>query len=102
MKHASSSFGKALRAARRATGLAQEEFDQVSSRTYVSALERGIKQPTVPKVDALAKVLGLHPLTLLVLSYVERPVSGDVKRLLEQVQREADLVIAGSARGVNR
>ena len=98
MKHATSSFGKALRLAREARGRSQEEFDQVSSRTYISALERGIKQPTVPKVDQLARVLGMHPLTLLALSYVDRPLSGDVERLLEQVQREVDAVVAHSTR----
>ncbi|HEX6705336.1 MAG TPA: helix-turn-helix transcriptional regulator [Albitalea sp.] len=93
MKHATSSFGKALRTAREARGLPQEEFDQVSSRTYISALERGIKQPTVPKVDQLAKVLGIHPLTLLALSYVDRPLAGDVGRLIEQVRRELEAVV---------
>jgi len=98
MKHATSSFGKALRLAREAIGISQEEFDQVSSRTYISAIERGIKQPTVPKVDQLAKVLRVHPLTLLALSYVDRPLPSDVGRLLEQVRREVEAVVAHSTR----
>lgn len=96
MKSASSSFGKALRAARRAQGLSQEEFDQISSRTYISALERGIKQPTIVKVDQLASILGLHPLTLFALSYVGHSSPADVKRLLERVQHEVDLLSAAS------
>lgn len=94
MKPASSSFGKALRAARRARGLPQEEFDQVSSRTYISALERGIKQPTIVKVDQLAGILGLHPLTLFALSYAGQSSPADVRRLLERVRREVELLSA--------
>lgn len=67
--------------------MSQEEFDTISSRTYISALERGLKQPTISKVDALASVLGLHPLTLFALSYAK---PGHEARLLEQVQREID------------
>jgi len=90
MKPPTSSFAYALRTARKARGVAQEQFDTVSSRTYVSALERGLKQPTIAKVDALASVLGLHPLTLLALSYKSEPSAADVRRLLARVQQELD------------
>ena len=90
MKPPTSSFAKALRLARRARGVSQEAFDTISSRTYISALERGIKQPTIPKVDALAGILELHPLTLMALSYVSKPSPAEVRRLLETVQREIE------------
>jgi len=90
MKQPSSSFAKALRIARHARGIAQEEFDTISSRTYISALERGIKQPTIAKVDALAAVLGVHPLTLLALSYTDKHTSAEMKRLLDLVQAQFD------------
>ena len=83
-----SDFGRALRVARRAKGLPQESFDQVSSRTYISALERGLKQPTVAKVDELAAVLGVHPLTLLALSYLHQPTAGSVQRLTAHLIKE--------------
>jgi hypothetical protein len=51
-------------------------------------LERGIKQPTLGKVDELAEVLGLHPLTLLTLSYCARPTTQESARLLARVQAE--------------
>ena len=60
----------------------------VSSRTYVSLLERGINAPTLLKVDELVRVLGLHPLTVLALSYVNQPTEADVARLLARVTRE--------------
>ena len=94
MTNATPSFARALRLAREAKGLAQEDFDQVSSRTYVSALERGVKQPTVPKVGQLAGVLGIHPLTLLALGYVEQPQ--DAIDLLDQVREELEDLLAGA------
>ena len=85
-----SNFPKALRSVRKALGMTQEDFDQVSSRVYISALERGIKQPTLPKVDELAAVMTVHPLTLLALSYCAKPTSAEVKRLFERVLTELD------------
>lgn len=85
-----SDFGRALRRARSATGTTQEAFDVVSSRTYVSALERGVKSPTLPKVDDLAAVMELHPLTLLVLSYLRTKQSSEaaLNMLLSAVHGE--------------
>ena len=92
-----SAFDRALRAVRKARGVAQEEFDQVSSRTYVSALERGLKQPTLPKIDALAGVLQVHPLTLLALSYCPNHSLAEVHRLLARVEQETmDLALPKS------
>jgi transcriptional regulator with XRE-family HTH domain len=85
-----SDFGRALRVARKAKGLPQESFDQVSSRTYISSLERGLKQPTVAKVDELAAVLGVHPLTLLALSYLHNPTPASVQRLAAHLIEEID------------
>lgn len=63
----------------------------VSSRTYISNLERGIKFPTIKKVDSLATVLGIHPLTLLALSYVDtrKATESEVRELLTKVFDEA-------------
>lgn len=60
----------------------------MSSRTYVSLLERGINAPTVFKVDELVRVLGLHPLTVLALSYVDQPTEPEIALLLARVARE--------------
>jgi len=59
-------LGRALRRQRKAKGLSQEAFTAVSSRTYLSELERGIKNPTIGKIEDLAATMGVHPLTLLV------------------------------------
>lgn len=67
LRHA---FAKALRKARKANGLTQEDFADVSSRTYLSTLERGQKSPTLDKVHVLAQTMGIHMLSLLTLTYL--------------------------------
>lgn len=69
----------------------------VSSRTYISSLERGLKVPTVNKVDSLASVLGIHPLTLLALSYLKKRggAGADLDQLLTKVFAEAAEIIDG-------
>lgn len=82
----SNNFGTALQTARVLTRMPQEAFSEVSSRTYVSALERHLKSPTLQKVDDLSAVMGLHPLTLLSLAYCEQPTSANIKLLLKTVE----------------
>lgn len=81
-------FAAGLRKTRGAQGLSQEDFGLISSRTYVSSLERGLKSPTLNKVDDLANTLGVHPLTLLVVSYVENHGKEDVLDLLDRIREE--------------
>lgn len=92
MRTPTSSFSGALRSARVARGLPQEAFDGVSSRNYVSCLERGLKQPTISKVDELSAVLKVHPLTLLALAYLGQPGQPDLNGLLDRVRAEVLLV----------
>ena len=83
-----SEFGQALKAVRLAKDITQEKFDAVSNRTYVSALERGLKQPTLQKIDELAGVLGVHPLSLLTLCYLKRPTAASAEKALLAIQSE--------------
>lgn len=87
-------FAKAFRMVRRARGLTQEDFLDDSGRTYISELERGLKNPTLVKIDQLARPLNLHPLTTLALSYLERDTPAALAKLLEKVQREAAEIFA--------
>lgn len=50
--------------------MTQEYFSDISSRTYMSVLENGRKKPSVDKIDSLANAIGVHPLTILTLSYL--------------------------------
>jgi len=89
-------FATALKRVRAATGLTQEDFALVSSRTYISSLERGHKSPTLKKIDDLARVMGVHPLTLLTLSYVGSELEGYDSETLSRVKREL-MELDGSA-----
>ena len=53
-------FGQALRARREVLSLSQEElaFRSEVHRTYISELERGIKNPSVTTLEKLAVALG--------------------------------------------
>jgi transcriptional regulator with XRE-family HTH domain len=86
-------FSQALKTIRKARGLSQEAFSLVSSRTYVSSMERGLKTPTVSKVDELAQVLGIHPLTLLTLSYMNQSNNKEMTRLMKEVSRELEVIL---------
>lgn len=65
----------------------QEAFSDVSSRTYLSSLERDLKSPTLNKLAELCEVMDIHPLTLMTMAY-----AGDSERkineLLERVRQE--------------
>jgi transcriptional regulator with XRE-family HTH domain len=64
-------FGLALKSARKVKNLTQEDFGVVSSRTYVSTVERGMKSITIDKLEDFSNVLNVHPLTLLSLAYIQ-------------------------------
>lgn len=81
-------FGQALKMLRASRKLTQEDFSQVSSRTYLSTLERGLKSPTLEKVDELASVIGVHPMTLLASSYLRMDSNLDQDELFAIVRRE--------------
>jgi transcriptional regulator with XRE-family HTH domain len=63
-------FGIGLQRARKSRKLTQEDFSVVSSRTYLSSLERGVKSPTITKIDAIASVIGVHPVSLIAYAYL--------------------------------
>ena len=62
---AKNSLAAAIRTVRKARGLSQEAFSNVSSRTYMSTLERDLKSPTLNKLAELCEVMQVHPVTLL-------------------------------------
>ncbi|WP_080931316.1 helix-turn-helix domain-containing protein [Xanthomonas arboricola] len=83
------SLAKALKTVRKARGLSQEAFSDVSSRTYMSTLERDLKSPTMHKLTELCEVMEVHPLTLLTLAYAGDSTQ-DTDKLLAQVRRELE------------
>ncbi|HEI6793846.1 MULTISPECIES: helix-turn-helix domain-containing protein [Enterobacteriaceae] len=81
------SFATALKTVRKARGLSQEAFSDVSSRTYMSTLERGLKSPTLKKLEEICEVLNIHPLALIALAYAENDTN-KANLLLGQAQQE--------------
>lgn len=90
-------IGKAIRIVRKARCLTQEDFSDISSRTYLSSLERDLKSPTLDKLAQLAAVLQVHPVTLVALSMLAVPDAGHVRNLLALLDREL-----GSLTGAGR
>lgn len=86
-------FGRALQTARKARQLTQEDFGDVSSRTYVSSLERGLKSPTLEKIHVLADRIEVHPLTLLAIAYLIQNKEVDPRPLLNQIRTEVDQIL---------
>lgn len=86
-------FARGLKRVRMSRGLTQEDFSEVSSRIYVSQLERGLKNPTLDKISGLSEVMEIHPLSLLVLSYLLADKRGDLDRLLSQVRMEVGEIL---------
>jgi transcriptional regulator with XRE-family HTH domain len=83
-------FGLGLKKLRKQRGLTQEDFSSVSSRTYLSSLERGLKGPTIEKLEQLAGVLNVHPTTLLMAAYVSKNdlTAADVQALMDRIITE--------------
>lgn len=88
------SLGAALKTIRKARGLSQEAFSGVSSRTYLSSLERGVKNLALIKLDELCRVMKIHPLTLLALVYAEGDTD-KVERVLWQARLELKDLLSG-------
>jgi transcriptional regulator with XRE-family HTH domain len=60
-------FGRAVREAREALGWSQEDlgFEAELDRTYVSGIERGVRNPTLRTVLVLAGALNVAPSELI-------------------------------------
>ena len=88
-------LSEALKAIRKARGLSQESCSDVSSRTYMSTLERDLKSPTLNKLAELCEVMEVHPLTLLTLAYAGKKPK-QAEQLLAQVRQELEAVLKAS------
>lgn len=59
--HATNNFGEVLQRYRKRLGVSQEElaFRAGVDRTFVSRIERGIRQPTITTIIGLGSALGV-------------------------------------------
>lgn len=90
-------LSRSLRLIRKTKGFAQEHLSEVSGRTYLSEVERGLKNPTIEKLDELARAMGVHPLTLISITYVAQLREQDLATLQERVTREAREIFGKSS-----
>jgi len=79
----------AIKSTRKARGLTQEDFGVVSSRTYLSSLERALKSPTIDKLEEISGVLKVAPASLLVLATALMEDSVRPEATIERVALEA-------------
>lgn len=78
----------AIRAFRKAKNLSQEDFSVVSSRTYLSSLERGQKSPTLDKLEQIANVLGVPVASIVLLAYAIQNGKTDIGSTIEDIVPE--------------
>lgn len=81
-------IGTALQQLRQVTNITQEDFGVVSSRTYISTVERGLKSPTLRKIEQWAEVLGVHPLTLLTVAYLNKLTPKEIEHTTEVLRAQ--------------
>lgn len=86
--HINKAFGIALKKTRKENNKTQEDFGVVSSRTYVSTLERGLKSITIEKLEEIAAVLGVHPMTLLYRSYRIKDAHENPEKIIELMKND--------------
>ncbi|MBH3375654.1 helix-turn-helix domain-containing protein [Pseudomonas juntendi] len=77
-------FGSALKEVRTRKEIAQEQLG--ASQSFVSTVERGIRSPTIEKMEEFAERLGVNPATLIVLMQVG--LEGDEDALLNKIRNE--------------
>lgn len=81
-------FGIAFKEARIAKKLTQEDFGLVSSRTYISTIERGLKSVTIEKLNELSTVLNVHPMTIIFMAYLELNSKVSAENLNELISNQ--------------
>jgi len=92
-----SNIATGIRVARLACHIAQNGFSPVTDGSYIRELELGTKKPTLAKIDQLAAVMKLHPLTVLTLSYCQTPTVHEAAAMCAYVISEIDRLRLGAA-----
>ncbi|MFJ4605780.1 helix-turn-helix domain-containing protein [Pseudomonas atacamensis] len=93
-------FAAVLKAMRAGKGLTQRNLAEVSSRTYVSKLERGQSSPTLEMIMALSGPLSVNPLTLVAIT-LSAESGQSVDALPRRTQAElADLAHDGALKNL--
>ncbi|MBN3968628.1 helix-turn-helix transcriptional regulator [Pseudomonas gregormendelii] len=81
-------FGQALKGMRILRRLPQHKFFGGTSRAYMTLLEQGRRCPTLSKIEDLAAVLEVHPLSLIVECYLQGNPDQSLESLFEQITQD--------------
>lgn len=81
-----------IKAIRKYRGKTQEDFSLVSSRTYLSTLERGLKSPTIDKLVDIAELLNVHPASLFILACCTNIQTENCAEQIDRIANEAKLL----------
>lgn len=93
-------FASVLKATRTARGLSQKNLAEVSSRTYISKLERAQCSPTLEMMSALSVPLNLSPLTLIAMT-MSVETGHSVASIVNRIEDDlAELAQAGINEGL--
>lgn len=88
-------FAAVLKAMRGARGLSQKNLAEVSSRTYVSKLERAQSSPTLEMMHTLSPPLKVSPLTLVAIT-IATETGESIRSLINRLEDEtSELARAG-------
>jgi len=82
-------LAKAIKSARKRKHFTQEDLGVVSSRTYLSTLERGLKSPTLDKLDEICRAMEIHPAAIVLAAYGAMNDHGNIEASLEAILAEA-------------
>jgi transcriptional regulator with XRE-family HTH domain len=86
-------LGRSLKLIRKAQGVTQQELSDTTARSYISYVERGIKNPTVEKLEELANAMRVHPITVLTIAYLGQLREQDLDALQSRVYKEAKALL---------
>ncbi len=95
-------LGRSLRLVRKAQGVTQQDLSDVTARSYLSYIERGVKNPTVEKLEELASAMRVHPLTILMIAYLPQLRENDLDALQSRISKEVRAVLAEAHKALPR
>ncbi|MCO6055545.1 helix-turn-helix domain-containing protein [Pseudomonas sp. MOB-449] len=80
----SQAVGTAVRIARLSKAMRQEALG--ASQTYVSDVERGLKAPSLEKLEEMALAMGIHPVSLVLASYLVKEAPTSTETLINRLR----------------
>ncbi|KAF1067594.1 MAG: hypothetical protein GAK45_01614 [Pseudomonas citronellolis] len=94
--NAKQSIGKSLKAFRISKGFAQSELE--SDPGHISGLENARRPLTAEKLENIAQILGVHPLSILLKGYLLDDERVTLEGLFQQIRHEIESLSEASAR----